>query len=357
VLAGWWQQLAPANPQAVWVGHLLLHRVEALVWGSRLRPLDRFCRMVLQAVALEHGRTLAAVGEHLHLEPQVLRRVLHQLQREGLAQASAAGEWQPTVLGHHALQQGEYPAVCHERRGFTFVESGQPGRRPHFLSLAAAGSPWSAPEGWSFDMAALHACVRQPPEWKQRHGFPLDVDGVHDLGGPGPPPTDAAPALPEKGETNGEPGSSPPFPTPLSEPPLWRRVVIDRPERLLAVLVQRPEGMTGFPVRQDGWVLETQRPAFVLGTDWGEVLPELAEGLPPEAWRHTWLAWCQSRNMPAAEACAVEYVGHRLRVAAPRLLMDRLRSTRSEALRGEVWLLAGNGRIRPAVLVELHEVS
>src|SRR5262249_35580821 len=30
-LAGWWRQLAPLHPRAVWLAHLLLHRVEALV--------------------------------------------------------------------------------------------------------------------------------------------------------------------------------------------------------------------------------------------------------------------------------------------------------------------------------------
>jgi hypothetical protein len=33
-----------------------------------------------------------------------------------------------------------------------------------------------------------------------------------------------------------------------------------------------------------------------------------------------------------------------------------LKTARSEALRGEVWLLAGTGRIRPAAMLELHEV-
>lgn len=30
-LAGWWRLLAPRQPRAMWVAHLLLHRIEALV--------------------------------------------------------------------------------------------------------------------------------------------------------------------------------------------------------------------------------------------------------------------------------------------------------------------------------------
>src|SRR5262245_38032879 len=106
VLAGWWQQLVPLRPQALWVGHLLLHHVEALAWVSRSRPLDDFARLVLRALGLARERTPPALESYLHLGPQALRQVLQRLQKEGLAQSTADGDWQPTALGRHGLEHG-----------------------------------------------------------------------------------------------------------------------------------------------------------------------------------------------------------------------------------------------------------
>jgi hypothetical protein len=37
--------------------------------------------------------------------------------------------------------------------------------------------------------------------------------------------------------------------------------------------------------------------------------------------------------------------------------MDRLRSARNEALKGEVWLLAGHGRWQSAAALEVHDAG
>jgi hypothetical protein len=36
--------------------------------------------------------------------------------------------------------------------------------------------------------------------------------------------------------------------------------------------------------------------------------------------------------------------------------VERLRAARSDAVKGEAWLLAGTGSVRTAALVELHEM-
>ena len=59
--------------------------------------------------------------------------------------------------------------------------------------------------------------------------------------------------------------------------------------------------------------------------------------------------------MPAAEAaaCRLEHDGRRLLVRAPRRVLDHLRAVRSDATRGETFLLAGAGRTHHAAQVEL----
>ncbi|HXG13233.1 MAG TPA: hypothetical protein VNK04_25975 [Gemmataceae bacterium] len=367
VLAGWWQLLAPFQPQALWVAHLLLHRVEALACVSRPRSLDRFARLVLQALTLGHERTLPALEDRLHLGRQTLYQVLRRLQQEGLVQPGPSGEWQPTGLGRHALERDEYPAVGHERRRFYFVHSSAAGRKPHFLDLPdAISAPCVAPDDWAFDVGILQACVRQPAEWKRRWGFPLDVEEVHTIPRVGPP-ADALEGGPDPnaGAAADEPAAALglPFPTPIPEPPAWQRVIVDWPEHLLSALVLVAPGsggerLLGFAAHTEGWVLQAERPAFRLGEDWAEVFPELTEE-SPEIWQQAWRAWCQQRKLPLAEveACTLQRHGHRLRVGAGKRLIDRLQAVRSQALRGEVWLLAGSGRIRPAAQLELVSLT
>jgi hypothetical protein len=50
----------------------------------------------------------------------------------------------------------------------------------------------------------------------------------------------------------------------------------------------------------------------------------------------------------------LERIDHRLLVYAPPRLIDRLRAARSDAVKQEAWLLAGEGRTRTAAQIELH---
>jgi hypothetical protein len=325
-LLAWWRDLAPLHPVRLWFAHLLLHRVEALTRVARAHPLDPLQLALLRSLSVPasaNGTAPPGAGA-LPLDRQVLDQLLRQLAARGLARSSQ-DTWEVTDEGRRALAEGRVVSHALERRVFYFAD----GDAPHYLPLCApATSPLEpAPEGWRFDPAALEECVRRPPEWKARHGFPAEVEGVYRL-------------APGAGD--------------------WRHVILDRAEQALLVLVEvRGEpALLGFAVRPDGWVLLRDRPVLALGAGWPEVLPGPSAPAPAEDWQHAWQAWCRPRGIPPAEvaSCRLEPAGHRLVVHAPRRLVDRLRSARSDAVKGEAWLLAGAGPFRPAALIELVEV-
>lgn len=343
-LAGWWRQLAPWHPRSLAVAHLLLHRVEALVRQTRpVRP-DRLLLLVLEALDLEVPAAAARIQESLPLDRATLGRLLRQLEADGLARREPNGGWRLTDLGRQARRHGEYPRAGHDRRAFYFLESGQPERPPRFLNLhPCATTPWAPADGWTFDVRRLTECVGRPAEWKERHGFPREVEEV--LAAEAPAAAVNRPA-PEEARLAA-----------------WRRVVVDQPERLPAVLVRTAgergeERLLGFAVAK-AWTLNPAAPALSLGGDWREVFPELASDPGPDAWRQAWRAWGQVSGLSAAEtdACLLERRDHRLRVTAARGFLDRLRGLRPEVFKGEAWLLAGGDRFRSAAAVEVVDGS
>jgi hypothetical protein len=330
VLAGWWKQLEPLRPNRLWVGQLSLHHVEALVQVRRPQAVDPVTRLLLRCLEITPGRPLTDLAASLHLDRQVLRQLLRRGEEAGLLEATGDAGWSVTPLGREAQRGGQVPQVDSVRRPFTFVESEPPGPHVHFLDVSAPESlPGSPADAGPFDPRVLAACVEQPPGWKRRHGFPEDVQEI--LAGSAP-------------------GAAPP----------WRQVVLDRPVRLFTVLALLPqaegaEALYGFAVQPEGWVLQTSRPAFVLREGWPEVFPGLAHEPGTEDWRSAWRAWCEPRKLAAEDVAAgvLERDGVRLRVQVPPGLLERLQALRSDALKGETWLVAGSGRLRPAARVEI----
>ena len=106
----------------------------------------------------------------------------------------------------------------------------------------------------------------------------------------------------------------------------------------------------GFAVRPEDWALQTEAPALSLDEDDQDALAELGAEPSPEAWREAWRVWCQRRGLSDADACRVEALADRVRVAAPRRLISTLGADRNEA-----WLLAGRGRVRVAAPTEIVE--
>ena len=312
VLSTWLRELAAFRPGRLRLAHLLLHRIEALVRVAKPRSLDALRAALLGQLAA------AAPLDRLGVDAEVLARWLGDLAAGGLIEPSGDG-WRLTDRGRAALDSGSYTAPAEERRSFLFADEDDPHSLPRLLPLRGPAVALAPPPDWRFDAAALEACVRRPPEWKERHGFPTDVEAVVAPPGPGAGPAD------------------------------WRRVILDRPEQILLVFVASAEGWLGFAVRPEGWALQPAAPALVLPADEGP-----ADEPSAEAWREAWRGWGQGRGLSAGEvdACRVEPSDDRVRVFGPRGLPERLGGERNEA-----WLLAGAGRVRVAAPMEIVEAE
>jgi hypothetical protein len=328
-LAAWWRQLAAPPSHGVWVGDLLLHHLEALIQRTEQRRLNPLDLVVLKLLVMLRGADAGRLNQGLHMGPQLLAQTLQALARDGLAQEQQ-GKWTITAQGQKAVNLGTCPHKVEERRSFYFRAEEPPGPPGHFLRLhRPTVEPWSAGGEWQFDPQRLAACVARPPEWKQAHGFPTDVEVVV----PQPP--------------------VPRFPT------AWRRVILDRPEHLVVVLVlAEDDSLRGYGIRQEGWSLTTAEPALTLGAPWREAFPELAQPVAESACREAWLGWCQTHGLAevAGEVTVLAVEAHLLRVSATRPLLERLRSM-GDALRDEGWLLLGGGRIRRAALLQVVDAG
>jgi hypothetical protein len=322
VLAGWWPMLQRWQPRAIWLHHLLLHRVDALVAVSGTPALARLNVLLLELLTLDAPENLAA---RLGMDRALLSRLLVELQTGGLI-VPAGSSWALTDSGQSVLAGQGDACTSQQRRTFYLAEGDtrHPGTR--FLPLENPPStPAAQNDDWRFDEAALRACLSHTDEWKHAMGFPQDVRALLELGG--------------------------------TED--WRRVIIERAEQVLLVLVLgEDERLRGFPVQTSTWTLQGEQPVLDLAEGWRETLPELTEPVELAEWRQAWRAWGQPRGLPAGEleACVLEPQGTRLRVVAPQPMIERLRTARSDALKGEAWLLAGSSeRTRAAALIELRE--
>lgn len=348
VLLGWWRELAGRKPQQVRLSRLILHRIEVLVRVRRSRPLDRWQRAVLGLTNARNPTNGAFVSSFndLQLDDQILGQFVRELAEVGLLLPSGAGLWQMTPEGRQALETGETTIAVEQRRTFSFVDNSALGRPPHFLPLSGGRAPPDiAPirgtetlrsEDHPFVANSLEECIRQPPEWKTRFRFPSDVEALLTLTGSGS-------------------GVSP-----VGSAANWRRVLLDSLEERLFVFIHTAKSSTaphllGFAVRPEGWALEAQ-PLLTLSEGWEEALPDVATEPSPQQWRQAWQEWSHPRGLPSAEvaACRLERLDHRLLVHAPLRLIERLRAARSDAVKQEAWLLAGEGRTRLAAQIELH---
>jgi hypothetical protein len=361
VVLGWWRALQALGPRRLWFAHLVLHRVEALVEVASLAPLSALARSLLTLLAGEaNPLTPADLSATLALETGLARLLLRDLLSQGLVQlrpgeqaaeitslgrAVLAGAEEPTAArsadiaagqaaaarfadiaaGQAAaarfadIAAGQAAAARFARRIFYFAD----GRPPFFLPLASSAAlPFTPVGGWRFDLSALESCLSRTPEWKEHNGFPADVLRLIR-------PHDAS----EKE---------------------FLAVSLDRPEQALLVLVETAQNrLLGLAAKPDTWSLDHD-PVLRVESD-VEWLPALVGEVGIESWRQAWHAWCQQRSLPSSEvdACKLELQDHRLLVRVPVRLLERLQKAKSELLRGEVWLLAGNGRIRPAAQVEI----
>lgn len=314
-LHGWWRDLAPRLPRRMWFAHLPLHRVEALVEAHSTALLPLLAPTLLSRLASSPPRSAATLAAELALDLSLLRDLLDELARQGLVECTGDDMLRLSATA----AAGARPATTlHQRRTFTFLDE----RPPCYLPLpAGAAAPLDPAGAWHFDPGTLRHCVGQSDEWKRQTGFPLDVRRV------------LAPAD-------------------LAADESWRAVVIDQAAQLPLLLTEMADGrLQGLAVQTDGWLLPAE-PLFQLPAGG---LPGDLLAIEPEGWRQAWHGWCLQRSLPGgeADACQLESIDHCLRVNAPGRLIERLRQARSDALRGEAWLLAGSGRFRAAAQIEL----
>jgi hypothetical protein len=340
VLAEWWKDLAPRTPRGIWIAHLLLHCIDALASLVRPAPLDSLELFVLRAVAVSPRATPRLIAEQLELPAAFVQQVLRRLSDAGLVHDENGSAWPITPAGSEAINNGIYGRPERQRRSFYFVDNETTHGRPEYVKLLnhPALATWPNTDAWHFDTAILKECVQQPAEWKRQRGFPEEIVEI----------VDAA--------MNAHAGA------PAAEN--WRSIILDQPRHFLALLLILPaqaggESLFGFAVGQDGWTLQMDVPVFQLTPPWQHVFPDLAPTPLPDDCRQAWRTWCQERGLLSgeAEAFELEYKPCILRVSVAAPFLRSLRATASEALRGEDWLLVGNGRIRTAARLEFTEIG
>jgi DNA-binding MarR family transcriptional regulator len=316
-LAAWWRQLATFHPRALWVGYLTCHRLEALVCALRPYKISPFELLVLKAFALNPAAEITLVAGLLHLAPNLVGQVLRGLQVEGLIRRDD-GYREVTDAGRQALAQGDYLRARRERRAFHFWHadwSTPPVFR--YVPLAHADrQPAQSALDVPCTVEPLLTAVHQSLDWKRRHGFPLDVREV----------------------LTTAPGAAVPG---------WEHVPIAAPLRLFAAVVRTigDEGsvLVGVTGQTRNWELQASQPAFIVPED--DWMPVADEAM----WRLAFLEWCQQRQIATTEtqACTLTLQGDRLIVSGCAALEERLRGAR-----GEAWVLAGTGLLRPAARLE-----
>jgi hypothetical protein len=337
-LASWWRQLAPYQPLRLWVGHLIVHRVEALALVRKPQTVDALNGLLLGALDLAQKRgrrdgqdLVGDVDAQLGLGRSLVVQALRRLEADGLVANGAAG-WSLTPRGQEA-RHGQYAAWLWERRTFCFAEredrAGHAAALLHFLSLHPLTAAWSPSEAKAFDPGCLRDAARRSDEWKTRFGFPPDVADIVT-----------------------DPRDPPPAASHLIPPYEWQCVPVDRPARGLVVLSEDAGGsLLGFAARQQGWHLSAEAPIFRIAAG-REVFPTLPEPTREQG-QAACRAWGQQKGLGDATGGAVE-----VDPAHGRMLLksvDLPEAVRKELRKGETWLLIGEGLLRAAVRLELSQ--
>jgi hypothetical protein len=330
ILAQWWRQLQPFCPESLHVGFVHVHRLEAIALVNHERSLEPLAHVLLQALAV--ASPAARLQQRLGLPMSAVRELLRGLHQEGLVQEDS-GQWSISAKGQRALECGKHSVEACERRVFPFLErAGDDGQRrlpPHFVPLAeCGGAAWHVHNGLSFDATLLSHCVEQSTEWKQSFGFPSDVCRIEACG---------------------------------RTLPAWQSMIVDRPEQIFLALVttRHPDEtrhLVGFAAQVDQWMLDVEHPVLRLPLAAAQVLwPTIAAAPDARALREAWVGWCRERSFPVSDADASELDFHqgRLDLRVPDRFLQRLRTARSEILRGESALLLTEGHLRPVVHLQI----
>jgi hypothetical protein len=314
VLAAWWRQLAPHGPRRMWLIDWLIHRMDVLTSGTRVETLEPLRRHLLEALGLSESPSATSVAIRLGLEPALAAALLVELADAGLVQPGIQTSWMITEAGRAALAHGSFSRRIFRRRSLCLRHD-----TSTFLPLVGPGQPVALIDPPPAPLEQLRACAARPPEWKRRVGFPEEIDSILDLCSTTP-------------ETV----------------PQWKLIPVDRPERLMAVLLSTDDRLLGFPIRPDGLSLGPD-PYLTVPADG---VAELGLSEPDaDSWRRAWCEWAQATRALGTEeagAAALEAAGPQVIVTVSARLRERLQASRPEVFRGDVWLTAGDAACRAA---------
>src|SRR5262249_23727398 len=147
---------------------------EAPVERIQDQKIDLLDRLILRAADLSPDANSEQLNAVLHLGPQLIEQALRQLAGARLVEQKAEG-WSVTAEGKATMEQGEYRQVVQERRPFYFLADAPENSLPFLPIVASTTTPWQPEDNWAFDVRILESCVRQANDWKEHHGFPVDV--------------------------------------------------------------------------------------------------------------------------------------------------------------------------------------
>lgn len=335
-LAGWWKQMTTLAPQRWWFGELYVHCVEAAVQVRQVAPLPPLTQAILHLLSVSPSEesSLREIEESLRFPGPLLHQYLRQLGQAGMLDGVPSNRWRLTESGRQAMAARTSESTFCRRQLFSFIERRDPnGTRsaaPFFAPLRATPTPRTGPPtvNFDFDIAWLDECIRQDSAWKEARGFPSDVERLLTF------------------ESNN--GRETSLPT-------WQKVAVDRLEEITLVLTQptaEPDMILGFFVTPSTWSLDLKSPIVRRRID---ATPSLHEEPSAQTCRDAWLAWAKLRNLPTqdVEACELSLEDAVLHVRGPRRLLDSLRQTKSDLVRGEAWVLLGDSFMRQAARLDL----
>jgi hypothetical protein len=325
-LADLWPHFHPWQPHALWLGQLLLHRVEAPVIVQEKVPLDPLALLLLATVPAQREVSWSELRSSLGVPEGMLRTLLAVLTRQGCVGESNPQHWRLTEMGARSRDSKEVIVPKRQRRTFHFCDGTQNGL-PAFVRWHSGALQVLVPAPkthWHFSPAALRQCLQATDSWKTAHHFPAEVSGFDSWE-----------------ETNGAAVSD------------SDRVILHHVIRLpLAVVSGRH--CLGFVLSLPSWHLQPAPPLFHVGS-LNEAAGFIGADLSPPVMSHWAEAWDLVRRplgLPQGEVLQYEATeqGPRVVIRLPTA------SVRKKPLpTGDTWLLAGNGPFRCAARVEFRE--
>ena len=256
----------------------------------------------------------------------------------------STGSFNLTRQGKEALRVGSYPTFKDGRKAFCFVQVAEK-KEPVFV-VAKPGNYKNSndlPE-LTASYALLQNHTNQTSAWKKQHCFPEEVIALVE-----PFPRSAQEDI---NVANSEPSH-------LRRLKDWQRIPVAQcwRQNVAVVLCEGANGYketTGFTVQAPQWELRATDPLFgLIDNDFSEFVDEP----PTPMWFEAWKEWCRPRGLLSNDTnqCTLERIGHQLKVSAPKRIMDHLHAQRSDALKGDAWLTAGTGILRPFAQLQVVE--